>query len=515
MSGPWEKYATADSQEGPWAKYQASSPPAEAQAQETDDGGFGLGRGAGLVARGVVNAVAGLPLMAMDAGVALRNISESAAQKLFPGATAKIYEINQRLAGKSDLLAAILPQGPGQYESPTSMFDSALTDAGLPEPKGVVEKGGSLLVSAVAGSKIPAPTINNPAPKGFVAPAKNAVRDATLAAARKEGYVVPPATTNPSLLNRTLEGAAGKITTAQLAAMKNQDATNALARRAVGLSNDVPITPETLTGLRASAGKVYEQIGNAGDIVADSQYLDDLAALGNSVDEIAKSFPEANVGASKEIGKLVDSMLQDKFSSKSALEYVKQLRNQAKLNLSPLAAADPSKQALGMAQREAAGALEDMIMRHLVANGDEEVAQMFGQARKLIAVSHTIENALNESTGNVKATELAGQLKRGKPLSGELEIAAKFAQAFPKAAREVTESMPGISPLDFYASGGASALTGNLLPMLYPAARMAIRHALLTGPGQKLATESAKAATRTTIGLIPSAAIQATQEVSR
>jgi hypothetical protein len=198
------------------------------------------------------------------------------------------------------------------------------------------------------------------------------------------------------------------------------------------------------------------------------------------------------------------------------MAYLKELRAQASGNLSGMNY-DPAKRALGMAQREAASTLEDLIGRHLAANGTPELAQSFSQARRLIAVSHTIENALNESTGNVAASKLGQHLAKGKPISGELETAAKFARAFPKAAKEVTESMPGISPLDYYGSIGAAGLFGSPHLLLLPAMRMGIREALLSPYGQKGAIEAAKevAKTPTTIGIPASAAIQATSSVPR
>jgi hypothetical protein len=98
-----------------------------------------------------------------------------------------------------------------------------------------------------------------------------------------------------------------------------------------------------------------------------------------------------------------------------------------------------------------------------------------------------VQKALNATTGNVSATKLGQQLGRGKPLSGELKQAGQFAQAFPKAAREFNESLPGVSPLDFYATGGAAAVTNQPWYLLYPFVRQGVRNALLSPTGQKLA----------------------------
>lgn len=130
-----------------------------------------------------------------------------------------------------------------------------------------------------------------------------------------------------------------------------------------------------------------------------------------------------------------------------------------------------------MAQKEGASILEEQIERHLNAIGKGDVAKAFAGARRQIAISHTVENALNESTGNVIAGKLGKEMVKGKPLSGELETVAKFSRAFPKAAKEVTESMPGFSPLDFYAAAAAALVHPGAA--LVPVARRVARHASL------------------------------------
>jgi hypothetical protein len=132
-------------------------------------------------------------------------------------------------------------------------------------------------------------------------------------------------------------------------------------------------------------------------------------------------------------------------------------------------------------------------------------------------MSHTVENALTEATGNVSATKLGQQLTKGKPLSGELETAARFAQAFPKAAKEVNESMPGISPLDYYGSVGAAGLFQNPTLLMIPAIRMGIREALLSPWGQKAAVEGTKAVSGApaTIGIPASTALATSTELRR
>lgn len=319
---------------------------------------------------------------------------------------------------------------------------------------------------------------------------QNAVRDAALKEAQKAGYVVPPSTTNPTATNRMIEGVAGKAATQQAASVKNQKVTNALVRKSLGLGTDAPLTKETLNAVRSKAGGVYKAIQSAGDIVADSQYVDDLAAIAQSIDDVAKDFPDLNLNNNEQISALVDGLMQDKFSTKSAIELTKQLRKSASGNLSGINAADPAKRALGYAQRDAAAAVEDQMIRHLEASGKKPLADAFDGARKLIAKTYSVESALNESTGNVVATQLGAQLKRGKPLSGELELVAKFARSFDKAAQEIKTS-PGVSALDamFATVGAVGGATVNPAFVALPAARIGTR-AAITSPflNSRLAT---------------------------
>ena len=416
-----------------------------------------LGPWASAAVRPIAKGVAALPLLAMDAGVAARNLVTG-----------------------------------GNYEHPSTMFNRAL-DSYTTTPEGI-GKGAEFVSSALVGARaVPNPTAAAQAPAGFARPAANMTQQ-VLREGRQAGYVAPPATApNPSVLARTMEGVAGKLSTAQSASTRNQAVTNRLARRAVGLADNAPLTRESLSAVRAQAGRVYEQIARSGDIAADSQYIDDLAQLSRNSDEIAKDFPELGAAASHEIRQLTDGLLKDRFAARSGMELLKELRKQASNNTTGAAAADPAKRALGYAQREAASAVEDLVMRNLAARGNPQLAQAFNQARTTIARAHDVESALNESTGNVAAQTMGRLAKKGKPLSGDLEMIARFSRAFPKATQEVNQSFLGLSPLD-YAVGGLSTTAGlaaghgmaSVLPALVlPTARVGARAALMSGPMQR------------------------------
>lgn len=477
-SAPIASDAASDATELPWWKQAA--------------------RQVGLAGRAAAQGVASLPMMAMDAGVAGRNLVTNLSQGITP--TLADFNPFAKTGGT-----------PQANELPSQIWNTALIEAGVPEPKTASEKVAGFVESVLAGAKLPAPQAKTQAPTGFVRPSANPAEQ-VLREAHDAGYVVPPTTADPSLINKMTEGFAGKASTAQAASARNQEVTNELVRKALDLGKGEPITPEALKALRTTAGKVYEQIADSGEIVPDAKFIEDLSQLGRGADEVAAAFPGANVGATKQIGEVVDSLLQDKFSSRAALQYLRELRKQASGNLSGLNAADPAKQALGMAQREAASTLEDLIGRHLEAKGMGDLAQSFDKARRVIAMSHSVENALNETTGNVIAGKLGQQLAKGKPLSGGLETAAQFARAFPKASKEITESMPGVSPLDWALSIGSAVATSHVAPLAGVMARPAMRAALLSPWWQQGLTDAAPYAAPQAIGVAPSAALQAGQQ---
>lgn len=464
MGGPWEKYQTAAPAEGPWMKYQRAAPQVGARPNATPAPEY--------------------PQESVGAWA-----KDYLKRELSPAAigSALVRPVAKGLTAIPGIFADATMAGfnlaTGQNNELPSQATSRVLDQYTQAPEGVVGKGAELVSTALVGSRIPMPAVGKQAPAGFKGTEPElTVTQETFKEARKAGYVVPPATVKPTAGRVAAESVGGKAAVQQLASRRNQTVTNRLVARGLGLSDDAQLTPRVLEKLRADAGKYYDAVARSGDIAADAQYLDDLAAIGRQSDEIAAAFPEANVGKSEEIGQLVNSLLRDHFDAKPALAYLKELRKNASANLSGVNAADPAKVSLGHAQRDAAAALEDRIIRHLHEQGKGALAHAFDKARVTIAKAHSAEKALNPGTGNINARMLATELRRGKPLSGEFETVAKFAAAFPKAADEVLTS-PGVSALDAaLTTGGAVSLGAGAgvgaapAALLWPTARFAARY---------------------------------------
>lgn len=335
--------------------------------------------------------------------------------------------------------------------------------------------------------------------------ANDAVKNATLSKAQDAGYVVPPTQANPNIINRTLEGLSGKIQTGQAASIKNQDVTDGLARQSLGMSPTDPITKSALQSLRAKAGDAYEVIKSFGPLPIDQSFTDQVNKLGGSYQALKREFPnQANTDIDNLINDLsktptiggktvtdprlitaLQKINPPEVSAEGAVELSKKLRYDGSANMN---SPDPAKKTLGRVQLQAANTLEDLIDRTLQKTGQSDLMQNFRQARVQIAKSYSVQNALDESTGHVVGRKLASQLAADKPLSGGLETAAGFSQAFPKATQEVLSSMPGVSPLDFGAASIATASSGNPAYLSGIGLRPTVRSMILSKPYQALMT---------------------------
>lgn len=279
------------------------------------------------------------------------------------------------------------------------------------------------------------------------------VDDATRAAVqagREAGYVIPPTQANPTLANRLLEGLSGKITTAQNASAKNQAVTNALAKNAIGADE---LSAEGLAAVRAKANQAYDQLGSVGALKTDDVFKGAMEKIGAASKQLKEDFPEL---VNKDVEALVNGFAsKDQFDSQSAIEAMKRLRASGAANKANFS--DSEKKALGQAQMKMASALEDLVERNLQASGRPELLDAFRSARQTLAKTYDVERAMNPSSGNIDANKLAQALKKGRPLSEDLETIARFSSSFPKATQTVERmgSLPQTSPLDW--TGGAIA----------------------------------------------------------
>lgn len=292
--------------------------------------------------------------------------------------------------------------------------------------------------------------------------------------AQEAGYVIPPSQARPTTTNRAIEGFAGKVSTAQNASARNQPITNELARKAIGAAD---LSPQGISQVRQAANSAYDELGKVGAFKADANFAQALDSAGASSAALRKNFPEL---VNSEIDSVVNGLKsRSQFDAQPTIEAIKQFRASGSANR---ISTDPAKKALGQAQNKIAAALEDMIERNLMQTGDTALLNNYRNARQTLAKTYSVEKALNPATGGIDAAKLAAELKKGKPLSGELKTIAEFALNFPKAAQRIEGmgSLPQISPLDFGAMGLMSAATTNPAMMAGVLARPAARKLALS-----------------------------------
>jgi hypothetical protein len=268
--------------------------------------------------------------------------------------------------------------------------------------------------------------------------AQNSVREATLRAAQAEGLIAPPGNVRPTVVNRTVERIAGRPELEQLMSASNQSDFDRLARRAVGIADDADLTPDAMAAVRREAAtQGYDPVANVGNIPVDNNYLTALQNIETRYVGAARSFPGA---VPNDVRRIVNENLVNDFDSADAIARIRSLREDAS------AAYRRGDNNIGQANNAVARALEDQIERHL-SNAGQQGAQMltnFREARRRMAISHTLEDAMREGTGSVDARKLAAALNKGAPLTGDLRTMAQFANTFPKVSAGISGT-PGVT----------------------------------------------------------------------
>lgn len=218
--------------------------------------------------------------------------------------------------------------------------------------------------------------------------AQNAPKNETIERALKAGYIIPPASVEPTMKNRVLESVSGKMATQQLASTKNAEVTADLLRKGLGLADDAPLNRASLEGLRKNAGSVYKEVSDLSPSAAA-----DLEALKQARNDAQGWFKAYNRSASPE-----------------DLAKAKQFRATAE-------------------------SLENALEGYAQSANRPELIPALRDARKQIAKTYTVERGLNEASGSVDARVLGRLYEKGTPLTDELETVGRFASSFPTVSK--------------------------------------------------------------------------------
>jgi soluble lytic murein transglycosylase-like protein len=297
-------------------------------------------------------------------------------------------------------------------------------------------------------------------------------------AAINQGATLPPSQVNPSLLNSLLEGISGKQTVQQVASIKNQAVINAQARKALGLAEDVEITPQVLQDYRNVKGQAYDALRSNPAYYTDKQFITDINKRSAEIQKRGTL-----VDATQELN-LLNQLKQMRFDGDALVEKIKVLRSDSDVNFR---SNDADKLRLAQVQKFAAKQLEDLAERNLTNFNQPDVMKNFKQARQDIAKSYTIEKSLNAATGDVSGAKLGQRAAQGKILPSELQAladaAATYKQSFQNPA--AIGSVPMISPLDLGTAAIASAASGTPLVMASALTRPAVRAGITSGMYQR------------------------------
>ncbi len=344
---------------------------------------------------------------------------------------------------------------------------------------GAVAGAGGQKLADYAGQKIADKVLQNQFAKN-----QNQSRDRLVEEAQAAGLVIPPSMVNPSFKNVAIESVGGKIATQQAASSKNERVIEQLARKSLGLADDAELSPEALKVFRSDVfNRAYGPVANSGTVTTDTAYKKALDDIINKFVTTEKDFP---TGASNPVvdmitGKGAGGLQVGSFDAGIGVKKVQLLRDQASEAFSK------GDKELGKAMRAAAGAIEDQLERHIASFGAgaeaRELLRQFREGRKLLAKSYTVEKSLTAGSNAVDARRLAADKRKGKPLEGELDLIAKFASSFPKAAQPAAQVQgAGVSALNaglatLLGSGGAiaggvpGALAAGIPFVARPAAR--------------------------------------------
>lgn len=375
-------------------------------------------------------------------------------------------------------------------ELPSAAQQKLFTKVGLPQPEDTQEHVVQALASMVTGTGDPvsrvlqAATAASPAAQAYgQLPAT--VKAKSIKELGDAGYKIPPSVADAGIGARTLEGLGGKARTAEMMAAENENVTNALARKALNLPKDTPLTPEVIKATGDAAFRQgYEPIINVGRIGVGRAYRQDLVNIIARL-EGDNSFPAARrPEIAQEVLKYWENPATGRplqaFTGKDAVIQARQLRLDASANLRS------GNNALGLAQRDIAKALEDNIERNLGTGS--QMLRDFKAARVLMAKTHAVEEALVPGTGSVDALKLAAQASR-KNLTGELATIAKAGKVLGKSAQYPQGTPPPINVGDQMLMGTAG-LGSMINPLIgtgavVPFARYGARKAISAAPFQK------------------------------
>lgn len=437
----------------------APPPPAAAPPPQQS----ALRRQLGLTARIGAETVGALPLMAMDAGVAGRN-----------------------LVTGSD------------YEMPSAMYTRGL-DQIFPKPQTLTEKGVNIAGNTLLGSRLPSPQLKAPTPARFASAVpvpKNPTQQA-VAEIQAQGGAVPrsatiasPDTAAGAAVQRVVRAGrdvpSGEIATRGVTSKLNAQNRRAILKHA-GIDGD-RATPEVLNDARDRIGSVFESVYEANNLTVSPTQVN------AAINQVQNNLPIAQ--GSRE-------------AVESATQRITEAFNNGGGNLTGRTAKE--LRAWLMARRETAfkgqaidaaeafddliEGLDDAVFDSQPPGAREAVAAARLQWRNFKAIEHATDRGLS---GEISPRKLASHLSRSKYTKrayaanepGTLESLARafdtLADKFPNSGT-ASRAASFAEPIAAFATGGGSlpASVANAATQRYLAGPAGPLAPSLQGAGSK------------------------------
>lgn len=304
-------------------------------------------------------------------------------------------------------------------------------------------------------------------PKPLEAPVL-APKEKTIKQSIDAGYQIPPTQAKGSTFQKFLETIGGKPKTEQDAQFHNQEITNKLAKKYIGLSESDNLGTDAIQAVKEKYNPVYEQVSKLPSITQTEKQTVS-GALG-----VPKEQTVQNVIPSGR--QLLDDLKQTRADSKGYWDFWKRT-------------GDPAAQKQALQFDSKSNQLESQLEELAKYHKQPDLINELKSARRELAKAHTVNKAMNPATGDISANVFKSML--GKvPLSGEAKTIADFASGFGKVAKLPTAGEPtNFSILDaamaFHGVG-----TGNAPETLFPLLRKPARMLALRKGAQQSLMES-------------------------
>ena len=279
-------------------------------------------------------------------------------------------------------------------------------------------------------------------------------KEKTIKQSIEAGYQIPPSQAKGSGLQKFLETIGGKPKTEQDAQFHNQEITNKLAKKYIGLSESDNLGTDAIQAVKEKYNPVYEQVSKLPSITqTEKQLVPD--ALGVPKEKIVENIIPSG-------RQLLDDLKQTRADSKGYWDFWKRT-------------GDPAAQKQALEFDAKSTQLESKLEELAKYHKKPELMDELRNARRELAKAHTVNKAMNPATGDISANVFKSMLGKA-PLTGEAKTIADFASGFGKVAKMPTAGEPtNFSILDaamaFHGVGTGNA-PETLFPLLRKPARM-------------------------------------------